>query len=83
MKISKDKQVKQNIEAVFTKESLCNHFQLSIIQATFSGRKKLPAQHLSKLWPSSCRRIGKEPDILEKQMHVNKPYTKLLSNAFF
>ncbi len=71
-KISKVKQVKQKIEAGFTKESVCNHLQLSIIQTTFSGREKLPAQHLSKLWPSGCRTVGKEHDVLEKQTHIKK-----------
>lgn len=68
-KISKDKQLKQRTEAEVTKESVCNHLQLVSIQTTFSGREKLPAQHLSKLGPSGCGTVGKEHDVLGKQMH--------------
>lgn len=58
--------MKQNTVEEFTKELVCDHFQLSVIQATFCGREKLPAQHLSKLRPSSCRSVGEEHNILGK-----------------
>lgn len=61
----KDKLLKRNAETEFTEEFVSNHLQLSIIQTTFSGREKLPAQHLPKLWPSGCRRAAEEHDILE------------------
>lgn len=57
---------------------MSNHLQLSVIQTTFSGREKLPAQHLSKLRPSGCRTVGKEHDVLKKQTHI---YTKLISTT--
>lgn len=63
--------MKKNLEAGFTKDSVSNHLQLVIIQTTFSGREKLPAQHLSKLWPRSYRTVGEELDVLYKQAHVN------------
>lgn len=63
--------MKKNLEAGFTKHSVSNHLQLVVIQTTFSGREKLPAQHLSKLWPCSYRTVGKELDVLHKQAHVN------------
>lgn len=63
--------MKKNLEAGFTKDSVSNHLQLVFIQTTFSGREKLPAQHLSKLWPRSYRTVGEELDVLYKQAHVN------------
>lgn len=57
---------------------MSNHLQLRVIQTTFSGREKLPAQHLSKLRPSGCRTVGKEHDVLKKQTHI---YTKLISTT--
>lgn len=63
--------MKKNLEAGFTKHSVSDHLQLVVIQTTFSGREKLPAQHLSKLWPHSYRTVGKELDVLHKQAHVN------------
>lgn len=63
--------MKKNLEAGFTEHSVRNHLQLVVIQTTFSGREKLPAQHLSKLWPHNYRTVGEELDVLHKQAHVN------------